>query len=89
MSTYHAAEAPHMPLRPKCLDDRIRYRLAALLALCAVSMRMAVYAPGIAILLHERCRGVERITALRAEEVTSMPFGATSYNDLALDRRLA
>jgi hypothetical protein len=46
---------------------------------------MAIDAPRIAVFLHERRSGVERITTLCTEEVSSMPLGSTCDNDLALD----
>lgn len=74
-----------MPLRSKRLDDRVRDRLPTFLTLGAVSMRMAIHAPRVPILLHERSRGIERVTTLSAEEVSGMPLGAASYDDLALN----
>jgi hypothetical protein len=52
-------------------------------------MGVTVHTPSITILLHKWCRGIERIAALRAEKVSSMPFGSASYYDLTFDRCLA
>ena len=50
---------------------------------------MAVATPRIAILFNERRACIERIAALRAEEVAGVPFSATGNDDFAFDRRLA
>jgi hypothetical protein len=52
-------------------------------------MRMAVDTPSIPILFHKRSRGIKWISALGAEEVTSMPFRTASNDNLALNGRLA
>jgi hypothetical protein len=78
-----------MPLRPKRLDNRIRDWLATLLALCTVSMSMAIDTPRVSVLLHKRRCGIKRITTLGAEKVSSMPLCTTRNNDFALDGRLA
>jgi hypothetical protein len=74
-----------MPLCSQRLHDRICNRFAASFAFRAVSVGMAIDAPRIAVFLHERRSGVERITTLCTEEVSSMPLGSTCDNDLALD----
>jgi hypothetical protein len=78
-----------MPLGSKGFDHRIRDRLSTLLALRTIPVCVAVDAPSISILLHEWSAGVEWITALRAEEMSSVPLSAARHNDFALDRRLA
>jgi hypothetical protein len=78
-----------MPLRSKSLDNRIRDRLATLLALRAKTMCMTINTPSISFLLHKRRARIKRITALRAEKVSSVPLGTTRHDDFALDRRLA
>ena len=50
---------------------------------------MAVATPRISVFLNKRRAGIEGIATLRAEEVASVPFRATSNNDFALDWRLA
>lgn len=50
---------------------------------------MAIATPRISILLDERRASIERVAALRTEEVSSVPFGATSNNHFALDGCLA
>lgn len=87
--TYHTDKAPNMPLRSECLDNRIRDRFPASLALCTVPVGMAIHTPGIPVLLHKGRRAVKRITALGAEKVPGMPFRTTRYNDFAFDGRLA
>lgn len=78
-----------MPLAPQRLHHHIRHRLPALATLGTVSVGVTVATPRISILLDERSAGIEWITALRTEEVTGVPLGATSNNDFAFDRRLA
>lgn len=78
-----------MPLGPKRLNHRIRNRLAALLALGTVPMRVAVYTPRIPILLDKGRTRIEGVTTLRAEEVAGVPLRTTSDDDLAFDRGFA
>ena len=78
-----------MPLRPKRLDNGIGNRFSTPLTLRTVAMRMAIHAPSVSIFLHKRGCGIKRITALSAEEMTSMPFRAASDDDLAFDWRFA
>lgn len=78
-----------MPLTPQRLDNNIRHRLPALPALRAVPVRVAIAAPRIPILLHERRAGIERIAALSAKEVSGVPLRAARDDDFTLDRRLA
>lgn len=78
-----------MPLAAQCLDDNIRHRLPALPTLGAVAVRVAVAAPRVPILLDKRRASIERVAALRAEEVAGVPLGAASHDDLAFDRGLA
>jgi hypothetical protein len=88
-NTYQTAEAVRMPLAPQRLNHHIRHRLAALTALGAVAISMTIAAPCVPILLDERRASIERITTLRAKEVSSMPLSTARNNDLAFDRRLA
>ena len=78
-----------MPLRTKRLDNRIRDRLPTFLALRAIPMSVTVHTPSIPILLHKRRCGIEWVTALRAEEVSGVPFSATGHNDLTFNWRFA
>jgi hypothetical protein len=78
-----------MPLCPKSLDNRIRDWLSTFLALCAITMCMAIDTPSITVLLHEWSARVKRITALRAEEVSRMPLSTTCHNDLTFNGCLA
>lgn len=78
-----------MPLRAQRLNDCVRDRLATALALRAVSIDVAVDAPRIPIFLHKGRATVERITALRTEEMTRMPLRTTRHHDLPLNGRLA
>jgi hypothetical protein len=78
-----------MPLAPQRLHHHIRHRLPALAALGAVPISVAIATPRISILLDERRAGIEWVTTLRTEEMAGVPFGATSNNDFAFDRRLA
>lgn len=87
--TYHTAKAVHVPLCSECLDHGIRHWLAALLALRAVAVSVAVDTPSITILLYERCAGVEGVTALRTEKVSSVPLRTTRHNHLSFNRCLA
>jgi hypothetical protein len=87
--TYHAAKATHMPLRSQSLNYRIRNRLPALPTLGTEAVRMAPHTPSIPLLLDKWRRRIKWITALSAEEMSNMPLGATSHDNLALDRRLA
>jgi hypothetical protein len=50
---------------------------------------MATYAPRVPLLLHKRSGRVKGIAALRAEEMTNVPFGATCNDDLTLNGRFA
>jgi len=47
---------------------------------------MTAHAPRIPVLLDERRRAVEGIAALRAEEMSDVPFRAAGHDDLAFDR---
>lgn len=87
--TYHTSEASDMPLTPQRFHHCIRNRLATALALGTVAIRMAIDTPGIPIFFHKRGVGIERIAALRAEEVAGVPLGAAGDYDLALDGGLA
>lgn len=78
-----------MPLASQSLDHNIRHRLPTLATLGTVAISVAVATPRVPILLDKRRTSVKRITTLRAEKVTSMPFRAARNNDLAFDRRLA
>jgi hypothetical protein len=78
-----------MPLAPQRLDNHIRHRLPTLPTLGTVAVRVAVAAPRVPILLHERRARIERIAALRAEEVAGVPLGAASHYNLAFDGCLA
>jgi hypothetical protein len=78
-----------MPLRSKRLDNCVRNRLAALLALGAKAMRMTIHTPSISLLLHERRARIKRISALRTEKVSGMPLSTTRHNNFAFDGRLA
>ena len=74
-----------MPLGAQRLHHRIRNRLPTPLALGAVPIGMAIDAPRVPVLFDERGGGIERITALGAEEVAGVPLGAAGDDDLALD----
>jgi hypothetical protein len=50
---------------------------------------VAVDAPSITILFHERSAGIEWITTLRAEEMSSVPLSTARHNDFTLDWCLA
>jgi hypothetical protein len=50
---------------------------------------MTTHTPSITILLHKRRRTIERISALRAEEVSHVPLRATRDNHLAFNRCFA
>lgn len=78
-----------MPLRPECLNNRIRNRFPTPLTLGTIPMRMTINTPSIPILLYKRRVAIKRIATLGTEKVTSMPLGTTSNNDLAFNRRLA
>lgn len=78
-----------MPLAPQRFHHHIRHRLPALATLGAVAVSVAVATPRVPVLLDERRAGVERIAALRAEEVTGVPLCAASDDDFAFDRRFA
>jgi hypothetical protein len=78
-----------MPLGSKGFDNRVRDRLSTLLALRTIPMCVAVDAPSITILFHERSAGIEWITTLRAEEMSSVPLSTARHNDLAFDGCLA
>lgn len=86
---YNANEAARMPLGTQGLDDRISDRLATALALGRVAVRMAIDTPCVPVLLDERRARIERVAALRAEEMSRVPLGAARYNDLPFDGRLA
>lgn len=86
--TYLADKARLMPVPPQRLQHRLRDRLPAAPTLAAVPIRVTTHAPRVAVLLHERRAGIERIAALRAEEVARMPLRAARDDDLALDGRL-
>lgn len=78
-----------MPLRAQRLNDRVRDGLATALALRAVSIGVAVDTPRISVLFHKRCARVERITALRTEEMPRVPLRTTRHHNLPLNRGLA
>jgi hypothetical protein len=78
-----------MPLRSQRLDNRIRHRLLAFLALGTIPVRMTVDTPRIPIFFDKRRAGVKWITTLRTEEVPGMPFCTARYDDFTLDGRLA
>lgn len=78
-----------MPLAPQRLHNNIRHRLPTLPTLGTIPIRMTVAAPRVPILFNKRRARVERIAALRAEEVPSVPFCAARYDDFAFDGRFA
>jgi hypothetical protein len=78
-----------MPLRPQRLDNRICHRLATLLTLGTIPMRMTIHTPRIPILLHKRRARIKRVATLRAKKVSCMPLGATRDNHLAFNGGLA
>lgn len=88
-TTFHAAKTLSMPLCSKCFDNGVSHRLAALLALSRVAVRVAAHTPSIAVFFHKRSGRVERIAALCAEEMPRMPLSPACHNHLALNRRLA
>jgi len=87
--TYQTTEAVRMPLAAQRLDDHIRHRLPTLPTLGTVAVRVAVAAPRVPILLYERRARIERVAALRAEEMAGVPLGAACHDDFALDGSLA
>jgi hypothetical protein len=78
-----------MPLAPQRLHNHIRHWLPALAALGTVPISVAIATPRIAILLDERRASIERIAALRTEEMAGVPFGSTSNDDFTFDWCLA
>ena len=86
--TYCADKALFVPVGAKSLDDKVRDWLSAFPALATVAVCVASDTPCIPISFHKRRRAVEGISALSAEEMPSMPFGAACNDDLALDRSL-
>lgn len=78
-----------MPLRAQRFNHRIRNRFAAPFTLRAIAISMTIDAPRVPVLFDKRGGGIERVAALGAEEVASVPFSAARDHDFALDRRFA
>ena len=74
-----------MPLKPQRFDYGLCHRLPTFPTLGTVSIRMTTHTPSIAVLLYERRGTVERIAALRAEEVSRVPLSTAGDDNLALD----
>jgi hypothetical protein len=53
-----------MPLCSKCFDNGVSYRLAALLALSRVAVRVATHTPSIAVFFNKRSGRVKRLNSI-------------------------
>ena len=73
LSAYHTAEAVHMPFTPQSANTTLNNRFPASFALPTKLPCMASYTPCIPILLDEGRLRVERISALRTEEMAYVP----------------
>jgi len=78
-----------VPLTPQRLEHHIRHGLPATPALGRVAIRVTADTPSIPFLFDKRRRRIERVSALRAEEMAHVPLGAARDHHLALDGRLA
>jgi hypothetical protein len=87
--THRANKAFLVPLAIQRLHHHVRDGLPTPPAFGAVPVRVAIDTPRVPVLLHKRRLRIERVAALRAEEVADVPLGAARDNDLALDGRLA
>ena len=72
--TYHAAKTLSMPLCSECFDNGVSYRLAALLALSRVAVRVAAHTPSIAVFFNKRSGRVERLNSIIQNVSHSLPI---------------
>lgn len=87
--THHTNKTLNMPLRSQRLNHHLCNRASALLTFRAVPINMAIHAPRIPVLLHERRRAIKRIPALGTKKVSNVPLRTTSNHNFTFDGRLA
>ena len=85
VKTHCTLEALAMPLGPQCFHPTIDDKLLTPLTPLRGSLPMTSHTPRIPFFFHKGILGSKRVTAFGAEEMSNVPFAATSDHHFSLD----